>query len=279
MEKYLIGVLYYGAIDREHDACMQQARRHPLIRDIFSMSGCPYIDIGRSAIASYALDQKTSLLFIDHDILFEPEGITQIIESCEKTRGVVGAGYSMRRAGVQMIGGIDTRQLPAGESVKFFDGGDIYPAVYLGMGFTAIHHDALSRIAQGMPRLKSGITELDMHPYFSLLQRDGNYYGEDVSFCIRAHDAGVPVYMDTRVRVYHKGTYCYGLEDCGYVVPYMNTLVAIMTEGGPAAKACEFTPHPEIAAGHAAREPLDDELFPRSTDPALAARSTEEVAA
>jgi hypothetical protein len=274
--RYLVGILYYGGIDREHDRCVQSLKNHPYIHAVMEMHGCPYIDIGRGIIATKVLDdpQFGGLLFFDHDMIFEPDEVTKLIESTEACKGVVGAAYSMRRPG-HMIGGIDTRKLGEGEKVVFFNGGGPRDATYLGMGMTAIHRSVFERLVKRadekheknqevlrkllptatpaepaipgtarpsavhtsegelflheheLPRLKSGISDADVVPFFSLLQLAGVYYGEDVSFCLRCHDAGIPVQIDTRVRVYHKGSYCYGLEDCGMVVPYCDRLESV----------------------------------------------------
>lgn len=354
MKPYLVGVLYYGPIDREHDKCVEALRNHPYIATLFEMHGCPYIDIGRSTIATKVLDDESfgGLLFIDHDMIFDFAEVTKVIESAEACQGVVGGAYSMRRPGNSMIGGIDQAQLEPGEIVTFFEGGGCRPAVYLGMGFTAIHRSVFEKLYRGspkktldlgpstldmesgsessepqapspkpaaapavlsypelwkdpahgqrtpdaaqniekqkaayvidlgqpaLPRLKSGISAQDVVPYFSLLQAQGSYYGEDVSFCLRCHDAGIPVQMDTRIRVYHKGSYTYGLEDCGMVVPFCSTLKSLPSDS-PQPKNAMYSHIPEAQAIldelEAARlaalpDATADEVlaFPQSTDP------------
>lgn len=257
---YLVGVLYYGGIDREHDRCVQQLRQHPYIGQVLELTGCPYIDIGRSLIATAVLDKPEigGLLFIDHDMVFDVNEVTKLIDSCEEHESVVGAAYSMRRPG-KIIGAVDGSKISEDEEVVFFEGGKVLPANYLGMGLTAIHRtvlerlvahseaqhaanlellkDLISRVEVGEPtapvlpeldlqRLTTGISDAPVVPFFSLLRRGGYYYGEDVSFCQRCHDAKIPVQLDTRVRVYHKGSYCYGLEDVGMEVPYCHQLVS-----------------------------------------------------
>lgn len=310
---YLVGVLYYGGIDREHDKCIQALRRHPYIASVFEMHGCPYIDIGRSIIATEVLDKKEygGLLFFDHDMIFDSEEVTKLIESTEACQGVVGAAYSMRRPG-HMIGGIDTTKLAPGEKVVFFEGGACHPASYLGMGMTAIHRSVFERLVahadekhekrtsflkqeklvaelmgaasdfgldatkvqeamdqvkeairpHDLPRMKSGISDADVVPFFSMLQQNNVYYGEDVSFCLRCHDAKIPVQLDTRVRVYHKGTYCYGLEDCGMVVPYCTRLETIAST----TNAIQNTPYhvPELQKLLDAQEEASGSRLPTS---------------
>lgn len=304
---YLVGVLYYGGIDREHDKCIQALRSHPYVATVFEMHGCPYIDIGRSIIATNVLDHPEygGLIFFDHDMIFDPEEVTKLIESAEACQGVVGAAYSMRRPG-HMIGGIDTTKLAIGEKVVFFDGGSSRPATYLGMGMTAIHRSVFERLVtkadekhekrhsflkhtdivekmmgkatefgldaskitelvaevkdalkpHELPRLKSGISDADVVPFFSMLQLNGVYYGEDISFCLRCHDAKIPVELDTRVRVYHKGSYCYGLEDCGMVVPYCSRLESVSSTCNAVQNTPYHTPAVNAALGLAQGSPL-----------------------
>jgi hypothetical protein len=154
----------------------------------------------------------------------------------------------MRSPGSKMIGGIDTAKFEKeqpGKKVVFFDGGGIYPALYLGMGFTAIHKDVLEKLAPTLPILDNGVTHQKIRPYFSLIQEDGKYYGEDVSFCLRAARIGARIDMDTRLRVWHKGSYTYGLEDCGIVVPFLNRLEGVLADD-PQAMLSAHSPHPEV---------------------------------
>lgn len=291
MKKYLVGVLYYGPKDSEHERCMQALARHPRILHIAEISGCPYICIGRSTLAEASLKADAEgLLFIDHDILFDMEGVDQILESCDQTRAVVGGAYSMRSPGSKMIGGINVKKVD--RPVVFFKGGGLYPADYLGMGFTAIHREAflkmsayadaqharrqaivaeLQALLQSMyepnaerssllladlipelrdndlPFLNNGVTNTSIRPFFSLLQEEGLYFGEDVSFCRRAERAGVELFMDTRLRLSHKGSYTYTLEDCGLVVPLLDSLTGVISEVTTPAQS-PVSPHPAIRA-------------------------------
>lgn len=320
-KKYLVGVLYYGGIDREHDKCIQALKNHPYIAAVMEMHGCPYIDIGRSIIATKVLDEKDfgGLLFFDHDMIFEPDEVTKLIDSTEACQGVVGAAYSMRRPG-HMIGGIDTTKLGDGEKVVFFNGGGPRPATYLGMGMTAIHRSVFERLVEKanqkheerhgvladierlgnvspdakalaervkaglrdheLPRLTSGISDAPVVPFFSLLQLKDVYFGEDVSFCLRCHDAQIPVQIDTRVRVYHKGSYCYGLEDCGMVVPYCDRLESVNSPVNELKNTPFHTPAVQQALAAGAQLPAEAEQaaafnegartiesFPASHDP------------
>lgn len=305
-KKYLVGVLYYGPIDREHDRCVKALRDHPLIENVLELTGCPYIDIGRGIIATAVLDNPElgGLLFIDHDMVFEPREAIATIESAIEADATVGAAYSMRKPGA-IIGAVDGSKLASGEKVVFFDGGQRFPANYLGMGMTAIPRSVLVRLVEAskakkarqdvivaelegllsrvtaavavdgtpldpsraarlfaelvpelrdedLPRLKTGISDAPVVPFFSLLQRNGYYFGEDVSFCVRSHLAGIGVNLDSRIRVYHKGSYCYGLEDVGMEVPYCHRLEVLDTPD-PAAAPALFSKSPQVQSALAAQ--------------------------
>jgi hypothetical protein len=280
MKQYLVGVMYYGAIDSEHKKSMEQFIGHPRIKTVAEIGGCPYIDIGRASLAALTLATADveGLIFVDHDIVFSRDAIDQLVESLDATEAIVGAGYSMRSPGSKMIGGIDTSK--SDKPVIFFQGGGLYPAHYLGMGFTGIHRTAFEKIGKDLPFLDNGVTSIPIQPFFALLQEDGKYYGEDVSFCLRAQRAGVPIHMDTRIRVYHKGSYCYGLEDCGIVVPYLHQIQGVMKDD-PQAMLSQCSPHPEIqraidasveTPGVVAHAAPPASSFPESIDP-LAASS------
>jgi len=317
-KKYLIGVLYYGGIDREHDRCVRALHGHPLVHDVLELTGCPYIDIGRSIVATSVLDNPElgGVLFIDHDMVFEPKEAIACIESAIEADATVGAAYSMRKPG-HIIGGIDGTKLPEGDKVVFFEGGERRPANYLGMGMTAIPRSVLVRLVEasdrhhqkqqslveelqallsrvtaavskdGTPldptraaalfellipylpepdlaRLTSGISDAPVVPFFSLVRRQGFYYGEDVSFCLRSHLGDIPVLLDTRVRVYHKGTYCYGLEDVGMEVPFC-TRLEVVDKRDPKAAPALFSKDAGVRAALA--EAFGDQAIPASFDP------------
>lgn len=325
-KKYLVGVLYYGPIDREHDRCVKALHGHPLVHDVLELTGCPYIDIGRSIVATVVLDNPElgGLLFIDHDMVFEPAQAIATIESAIESDGTVGAAYSMRKPG-HIIGAVDGTKIEAGKKVVFFEGGERLPANYLGMGMTAIPRSVLVRLVEAskakqfrreatldelrrllsrvthalmpdgtpldptrasvlldelipelrdeeLPRLTSGISTAPVVPFFSLLQRGGYYYGEDVSFCVRSHLARIPVAIDTRIRVYHKGSYCYGLEDVGMEVPYCQRLEAVDTVS-PQASPARFSPSPAVQSAMDSERAscpttfYPPDVYPESFDP------------
>jgi hypothetical protein len=118
--------------------------------------------------------------------------------------------------------------------------------------------------AEDLPRLSTGISEAPCVPFFSHIQSRGVYFGEDISFCRRNQAAGLDVFLDTRIRVYHKGSYCYGIEDVAMEVPYCDSL-QVLDVAQPKAAPALFSKDPDVRGALAACYP--SEAIPVTFDP------------
>ncbi len=253
--RYLVATPYWGALDVEHLDCVLAFRAlypEPIVRK-YRITGCAYIDIARATAAAAAIDGGfDGLFFIDHDIIFDPRDAVALMRQAHRLQTVVYSLYSMRSVGRRMIGEFD----PAVESATFFRNGGLYPGRYGGCGFCAIPRQVLLDVGRDMAELTTGFGKVK--PLFALrsgvpdwpelfegllhagllneqhnsvdelraamgkvcaTQAEGWYAGEDISFFHRVVRAGYEPTIDTRPRIWHKGTYKYGLEDVQVVVP------------------------------------------------------------
>lgn len=251
---YAVCTPYWGARDGDHLDCVATlATRYPSLKR-YRVVGCAYIDIARSALCRIAERQGHSgVLFIDHDIIFNPDDAAEIIRTAEREQCVISGIYCMRASADRIIGCFDASI----KEVVCFEGGQLYPGPWSGLGFTAIPMQVLRDVGRSLPRLKTGFIQ-DVLPMFALrsgadavelarkvgdvarengaleLAADleaaastlaqGWYSGEDISFFHRVSEAGHRLMIDTRPRLFHKGTYLYGLEDAQVVVPRARTL-------------------------------------------------------
>jgi hypothetical protein len=117
-----------------------------------------------------------------------------------------------------------------------WSGNGLIPIGSVGTGFMLIERAALEAIADyylqcrheqkyfGMPaELAQKISEkrfeylaetFDAWWFECLKQPQGaGEFGEDMSFCFKARECGIPVYVDTTVKVGHFGSYAYSLDD------------------------------------------------------------------
>lgn len=219
LPNYLVCTPYWGNVDQDHlDSMLALGELYPSLRR-HRVSGCAYIDIARATLCRVAeLGGFAGVMFIDHDIVFWPPDVAQLIEAAEREQTVVSGIYGMRTTGDRMIGCFDA-------SVKqavCFEGGGLYKSPWSGLGFTAIPRAVLEAVGRDLPVVKTGFSEV--RPMFALRVADGWYSGEDISFFHRVQQAGFQPLVDTRPRLFHKGTYLYGLEDVQVAVPRGRTL-------------------------------------------------------
>lgn len=218
MEKKTIVLGTYGeSWTKAHSACVTGLQLEFGLVCLETVGHCQ-IDIARSLLATAALQQGADVVFfVDHDILFEPIDVLRLADMAREGKGIVGAPYSQRRMGAGIVGAIDSvigKDPENGDEVAFGKEGGVYPAKgVVGMGFTAIHREVF-RLLDELPEMAPRRTREGMvTPYFEKIVVDGHWLHEDASFCHRAREAGALLSIDTRVRVTHRGTHDFGIED------------------------------------------------------------------
>jgi hypothetical protein len=248
--RFALCIPTFGALDLDQQAAVYALEKVGMT--VFGLHDCPWIDKARSWLTERALALGKGVFFLDHDIIFHANDVLRLCQQALERDGVVAGAYCMRKSGKNLIGSFD---VPPGP-MKFFDGGDTFPAFYSGLGFAAVPRSVLEAIE--LPTLRSealgrgvGWGE-KVRPWYALDCSTGFYAGEDVSFCNRVHDlrikmmattpgfeaqwqmthSGRParVFIDSRVRIFHRGSYDYGIEDAGIVVPRIEQLETHMTE-------------------------------------------------
>lgn len=237
LPNYAVCTPHYGSLDFDHNDCKMWLRRAMPETKHYRIIGCPYIDMARAALVRIVeMNGHAGLVFIDHDIMFQPIDVLRLIRAAEETQSVVSGVYCMRKSGDRLIAGF----APEVERVTFFKGGGLYPGAWSGLGFTAIPWGVIEKIVAhfgmrrtrlpmsmvGVPEeIRKKLGEVDKAwPLFALDSSGDDYKGEDISFIDRVKAAGQRLYLDTRPCLYHKGSYRYGLEDAACVVPRGETL-------------------------------------------------------
>jgi hypothetical protein len=185
-------------------------RRGYPVRRVFGYSA---IDQARSQMATDALaDGFEWLMWIDADVVFEPRDVDRLRTH---ERPFICGIYPKK--GVRAFAAnfaSDTR------CVKFGRHGGLVTVPRIGFGFALNHRDVYARIRDHarLPVCNRAWGET-LVPYFMpmVAEDDGlpSYLAEDFAFCERATAAGISIFVDTTVRLWHVGTYPYGWEDAG----------------------------------------------------------------
>lgn len=255
---YAFCVPTFGGLDHHQQDALWQLEKAGC--SIIELRDCPYIDQARSELTRIALDTgHDGIFFLDHDIIFRPIDALNMIAEAERLQDVVSGVYCMRKTAHSLIG---ATHVNVGTDVGFFELGALYPALYSGLGFSAIPKAVICALDEQLPLLTSDyLSGALLRPYYALDVNGSFYSGEDASFCSRVqgltikmlpgsanangHDWNVQespekaltrhkVWLDTRVRIFHRGGYDYGIEDHSIVVPryakLKGTLVASRKE-------------------------------------------------
>jgi GT2 family glycosyltransferase len=130
------------------------------------------------------------ILFIDNDMIFPPDAITRLLAHRKE---IVGANYH-------------ERGLPLTATVKLADAAgnllkgreedfpkELFPCFALPTGFLLIEMGVFERLEK---------------PYFDLWDK-GEFCTEDFYFCKKAGKAGIGVWCDPTLKIYHIGDYMY----------------------------------------------------------------------
>ncbi len=202
-----------GAIEPECEAGLVELERRGI--PVRRVRGHSDIGRGRSQIATQALaDGFDDLVWIDSDVAFAPESVERLLGHAQLQ--VVGGVYPMK--GKRSLP-IRPKTVPT--ELVLGEGGGLVEVVYLPAGFLLTRREAFAAIQErlALPRCdaEGGV---GIVPYFLSLvvptEEGGHrYLSEDYSFCHRAREAGVGVWLDCAVRLGHVGRYTYHWEDAG----------------------------------------------------------------
>ncbi len=163
----------------------------------------PYLDIGRNKMvdAFRTEDQYAHcdrLLFVDSDIAFDPACIQILVD--DDLPIVSGVYHSLFAQGIRPVVYEWTQEEDKARTLTPIhtwnrpDGDNLIPVDGVGAGFLMIHRDVFDRFLE---------TYSPPQAWFGTDIYEGVQLGEDLAFCVRATELGIPVIVDRRVQVAH----------------------------------------------------------------------------
>lgn len=176
----------------------EDAKRDNTFRSLNSSVGL-YLDVNRNASSErFMTTDAEILLFVDTDIGFTTDQVYTLIDSIDPDTSPIVSGLYFGYIGT-------TRMLlpvwfQRNQEGKIGTTPEISPGmqriVACGMGFCAIHRSAMERINERYPSSWfDRVTEWDKEQKRNL--------GEDMAFCWRAAELGIPIYGNADVVVDH----------------------------------------------------------------------------
>lgn len=180
----------------------------------------------RNAAVAHFLEDKenTHILFIDSDIIFEPEDVFKLLQS---NKEVVAGIYPKKYIVWDRL-----KKYPEAERVDFPVGGSVKMTEdnflemdYLPTGFLLISRTAINKIIKAHPELKYK-NDIDgymsagdnFYDLFKVGIRNGIYESEDWGFCSLWKSVGGKVLIHPEINVKHLGWHEYSGNLLNYII-------------------------------------------------------------
>lgn len=198
-KKIAIGIPTYGTIKtKTFESIVKLVKSVDYNIPVISQQG-PYIQENRNTIVERAkILGFERILFIDHDMVFEPEGVQQLIS---RDVDIVGAPFAVKFLPTDPFYAV--KKTTSDASIWEETEKGLFKCCGLGTAFMLI---------------KTSVFDKVQRPWFEIQYKDGVLeWGEDLWFCKKARDAGFDIFVDTKVSVGHVGDFTFELpKDYGY---------------------------------------------------------------
>lgn len=177
-----------------------------------------------AAVAHFLEDEEnTHLLFIDSDIIFEPEDVYRLIQA---DKDVIAGMYPKKYIVWDRL-----KKDPNAERVDFPIGGEIkvteddyIESNYLPTGFLMIKREAILKLIADHPELKYrndidgyGFDNDNFYNLFNAGIRNGIYESEDWGFCSLWKESGGQVLIHPDINLKHVGWHEYSGNLVNYI--------------------------------------------------------------
>ncbi len=169
------------------------------IMPLFGSSDLPR---ARSILISHAMQKGAErILFIDSDIVPTADQLVKLATSPLVTPSQALTGlYPIRDTRSTVAGGASWA-VDAVDREAAAAGAPVFEANWAGLGFAAIHHDSLSRVAEILPQIN--MDETQWRPYCVPVVVGSTYYPDDRVLWWRLAQTGTQLVAATELKVGH----------------------------------------------------------------------------
>jgi hypothetical protein len=167
------------------------------------VSGCSLITKARNMlVADFLASDATDLLFVDADVIITADDVMRLL-ALSGDKDITAGAYPRRSKDKKFFTDL---HFTDGGKLEFADG--MLRVKRIGTGFMLIRRHVLETLRDRHPewRCYNNVLERDEHAIFDFQIKDGEYYGEDYTFCNRAAEEGFTVHLDTDINLPHVGT-------------------------------------------------------------------------
>ena len=182
-------------------ALMPAAMRHGISIRLGHVSGCSIITMARNRLVDEFLKTDcTELFFIDADVIAQPDDILRLLAQSGDKDVTVG-NYPRRAKDKKFF-----MDLHFDEQGELEFEGSLMRINRAGTGFMLIRRHVIETIAAKSEKYLSNDGVGEVASVFDFKIEDGNFVGEDYSFCDKARAEGFKVWTDVEISLPHMGT-------------------------------------------------------------------------
>lgn len=163
----------------------------------------------RNAVVRTFLQQSTAdwLLMLDADMTFDHSLVEDLLHNASRDRAPVVGGLCFGQEDGRLFAtlyGVAKNDEHGVHMVRYddFPADGMFQVAATGAACVLMHRTVLERVEQA--EAAKGNTA---YPWYQEGTIDGKVCGEDVTFCLRVGALGLPVFVDTGVRLGHAKTY------------------------------------------------------------------------
>lgn len=223
----LVIVPNHGRIEPQCEVALVEIER--VGATVWRAAGYTNLDIARSQLATDALALGfKEIMWIDADIAFDLKDVVNLRKLDLPWCCALYVKKGERAIACSFIDGT--------QEVTFGKNGTLLEVRHAGTGFMYTRSDVYDRIRK---ELNLPVCNLQFGkpivPFFQSLvinEPSGPWLlAEDYAFCERGRMCGLKLIADTRIRLWHIGSYAYSWEDAGKVAPRYGSFVFALTNG------------------------------------------------
>lgn len=165
------------------------------------VSGCSIITMARNMLVDQFLKSDcTDLLFIDADVIAEPDHILRLMAQ-SGDKDITAGAYPRRRKDKMFF-----MDLHYDENGDLEFDGSMMRINRVGTGFMLVRRNVVEALAERAQTYlgQDGVSQ--MANVFEFQLKDGMFVGEDYAFCDAARALGYKVWLDVEISLPHVGT-------------------------------------------------------------------------
>lgn len=207
-----LGYVHPDQVDAAWHTSMMQLQRHDLMgpRRLFGeihIGSGPRIAHSRNMVVSHFLGTSAEwLLMIDTDMVFGEDLLDRLLEvadpeGCPIVGGLCFSGGKTARVNPTLyVASVDDDGLPVVGIVTDYPRDTLVQVDATGAACLLVHRSVYEKLHETWG-------EKTVNPWFAETEHAMREFGEDITFCMRARQAGFPIRVHTGIQVGHRKTH------------------------------------------------------------------------